>query len=436
MAHVTRLFVLSTLLTFACPVHAAEGTERFAWHVQATYVEQHVDTFRSPYSGDNSLTPNQSRQTADVTLYAGARLWRGAELWINPELDQGFGLNDTTGLAGFSSGEAYKVGRSTPYLRWQRAFVRQSWNLGGEPSAIEAGPNQFAGELSADRVVLTVGKFGVGDVFDTNRYAHDPRGDFLNWSVVDTGSFDYAADAWGYTAGAALEWYHGPLALRGGFFDVSDVPNSRHLEPGFDEYQWIAELERRYSIGGHPGKIAATAYSTHARMALLSDAITWGVEHGTVPDPAPVRQARDRQGVSLNLEQEVREGVGLFVRAGTSGGDVETYDFTDIDRTFAGGVNVGAAHWTRAQDTVGLALAVNAISPERRRFLAAGGLGVLVGDGQLVHPGNEQIAEAYYDLRLFDPVHLTLDVQRVHNPAYNRDRGPATIFALRFHVHI
>ena len=436
MTNAFRLLAAGSLVVLAVPSFASEDSGRFAWHLQATYVEQHVDSFPSPYSGANSLTPNRSRQTADVTLYAGARLWNGAELWINPELDQGFGLNDTTGLAGFSSGEAYKVGRSTPYLRWQRAFVRQTWNLGGEQSALDAGPNQFSGEISTDHVVLTVGKFGVGDVFDTNRYAHDPRGDFLNWSIVDTGSFDYAADAWGYTAGAAIEWYRGPWTLRGGFFDVSDVPNSPHLEPGFDEYQWIAELERRFSIGGHPGKIAATAYSTHARMALLADAIAWGVEHGSAPDPAPVRRTRERQGVSLNLEQEIHEGVGLFMRAGSSGGDVETYDFTDIDRTLAAGLNIGAVRWARTQDTVGLAFVVNGISPERRRFLAAGGLGVLVGDGQLVHAGNEQIAEAYYDLRVFDPVHVTLDFQRVQNPAYNRERGPASIVALRFHVQM
>ncbi len=436
MIDATRFSIVGTLLALACPARAAEQADRFAWHAQATYVEQHVDDFKAPYSGGNSLTPNRSRQTADVTLYAGVRLWQGAELWINPELDQGFGLNDTTGLAGFSSGEAYKVGRSTPYLRWQRAFVRQTWNLGGEQSALESGPNEFAGQASSDRIVLTAGKFGVGDVFDTNRYAHDPRGDFLNWSVVDTGSFDYAADAWGYTAGAALEWYHGPWTLRGGFFDVSDLPNSPHLEPGFDEYQWIAEVERHFTVGTRPGKLAVTGFSTHARMALLADAIAWGLARGTAPDPTAVRQTRDRQGVSLNLEQEVRDGLGIFVRAGTSGGNVETYDFTDIDHSLATGMTLGAAHWRGAQDTVGLAFVVNGISPERRRFLAAGGLGVLVGDGQLIHSGNEQIAEAYYELRAFTPVQLTFDIQRVQNPAYNRDRGPATILALRFHVQI
>jgi high affinity Mn2+ porin len=424
------------MLSLAFPAFAAEDSDRFAWHLQATYVEQHVDHFRSPFSGSNSLTPNQSRQTADVTLYVGARLWQGAELWMNPELDQGFGLNDTTGLAGFSSGEAYKVGRSTPYLRWQRAFVRQTWNLGGEHSAAEAACNQFSGEISSDRLVMTVGKFGVGDVFDTNRYAHDPRGDFLNWSVADTGSFDYAADAWGYTAGAALEWYHGPLTLRGGFFDVSDVPNSPYLERGFDEYQWVTELERRYTLGGHPGKVSTTAFSTHARMAQLDDAIAWGTAHGTPPDPKPVRQARERQGLSLNLEQEVREGVGMFLRAGASGGAVETYDFTDIDRSLAAGMTISAARWGSAQDTVGLAFVVNGISPQRRQYLAAGGLGVLVGDGQLIRAGNEQIAEAYYDFSALKPVHVTLDFQRVQNPAYNRDRGPASILALRFHVQM
>jgi high affinity Mn2+ porin len=436
MGNAARLLVSSILLALAYPAYSAEDPDRFAWHLQVTYVEQHVDHFESPYSGGNSLTPNQSRQTADVTLYAGARLWEGAELWVNPELDQGFGLNDTTGLAGFSSGEAYKVGHSTPYLRWQRAFARQTWNLPGELSSVGAAPNEFPGTLSTNRFVLTVGKFGVGDVFDTNRYAHDPRGDFLNWSILDTGSFDYAADAWGYTVGVALEWYRGPWTLRGGFFDVSDVPNSPHLEPGFEEYQWIAELERRFTLAGHPGKVAVTAFSTHARMALLADAIAWGASHDTAPDPAPVRQARERQGVSLNVEQEVHEGVGLFLRAGSSGGNVETYEFTDIDRSLAAGMAISAARWDSFTDTVGLAFVVNGISAERRRYLAAGGLGILVGDGQLPHAGNEQITEAYYTLSMFTPIQITLDFQRVQNPAYNSDRGPALIVAVRVHAQI
>ncbi|MDE2262939.1 MAG: carbohydrate porin, partial [Gammaproteobacteria bacterium] len=108
---------------------AAAAGSRLALYGQATYTEQETGGFRAPYSGPNSLSPAIGRETADATLYVGARLWRGAELWANPEADQGSGLDDTLGLAGFSSGEAYKVGRNAPYFRLQRAFIRQTINL-------------------------------------------------------------------------------------------------------------------------------------------------------------------------------------------------------------------------------------------------------------------------------------------------------------------
>jgi high affinity Mn2+ porin len=407
---------------------------RFAWYAQATYVEQETDRFHAPYAGANSLVPDQGRQTADLTLYLGVRLERDTELWINPELDQGFGLTDTLGLAGFASGEAYKVGDAQPYLRWQRLFVRHTWNVGGEASEVAAAANQFASTAADERVVLTVGKFGVGDVFDVNRYAHDPRNDFLNWSIIDTGSFDYAADAWGYTVGASVEWYKGPWTWRGGFFDVSDVPNSPHLEPGFHEFQLVAEAERRYSLGDRAGKIAVTAYATHARMARLEDAIAYGAANGVPPDPAPVREFRTRHGASMNVEQALADGIGAFVRAGVSGGYVETYDFTDIDRSFAVGLAVDGKRWRRDADTLGLATVINAASSQRRSYLAAGGLGVLIGDGRLPNSSSERIVETYYRLGIGRFVHFTVDYQYVVNPAYNVERGPVSIWAVRLHM--
>src|SRR5262249_33979288 len=168
--------------------------DRFALHGQTTFLGQYALPFHSPYLGTNSLHPNQARQTWDVTLYAGIRLWDGAEFWINPEVDQGFGLSDTHGLAGFPSAEAYKVGARVPYVRLTRFFLRQVIELGGDTQEVTAGSNQFPATTTANRVVLTVGKIGVPDIFDANRYAHDPRNDFMNWALVDTGTFDYAAD--------------------------------------------------------------------------------------------------------------------------------------------------------------------------------------------------------------------------------------------------
>ena len=417
-------------------VAPAASQPRFAIYAQATYTEQETDGFHSPYSGTNSLSPDSGHETTDATLFLGARLWQGAEFWINPEADEGFGLDNTLGLAGFSSGEAYKVGHNAPYLRLQRAFIRQTLNLGGEVSNVDAGANQFAMPQSSDRVVLTVGKMSVVDIFDVNRYAHDPRGDFLNWSVIDAGSFDYAADAWGYTAGGAAEWYIGPWAWRAGVFDLSDVPNSTHLESGFDEYQIDLEAEHRHELFGQPGKLDVTMFESRGRMALLKDAIAYGDANGVLPEVAPVRRYRKRDGISLNLEQQLTANVGIFARLGDAGGNVETYEFTDIDYSASAGVSVSGGPWRRPDDTVGLATVVNEISRDFQQYFAAGGLGVLVGDGQLPHPGHEHILETYYELAAISAVHVTLDYQWAQNPGYNRDRGPVSIFAIRVHAEL
>src|SRR6202142_907443 len=210
---------------------ADDPDQTFAIHGQATYVEQEAGSFAAPYAGANSLSPDHTRETTDSTLFIGARLWAGAEAWISPEIDQGFGLDATLGAAGFPSAEAYKIGRNSPYLRLPRVFVRETLNLGPPTETVEADQMQLAGLRSSDRWGFTVGKFGVTDVFDTNQYAHDPRGDFLNWAAVDAGTFDYAADSWGYTVGATAERYQGAWTLRAGLFDLSDIPNSAHLEP-------------------------------------------------------------------------------------------------------------------------------------------------------------------------------------------------------------
>ena len=52
---------------------------------------------------------------------------------------------------------------------------------------------------SSDRLVITAGKFSVGDIFDYNRYATDVRTDFMNLASVGTATFDNAQDTYGYT---------------------------------------------------------------------------------------------------------------------------------------------------------------------------------------------------------------------------------------------
>ena len=308
----------------------------FAVHGQTTFIEQYAAPFRAPYSGVNSLASNIGRETWDATLAAGFKLWQGAELWIDPEIDQGFGLSNTEGVAGFPSGAAFKIGASVPYPRIQRTFIRQTIDLGGETQKVDADLNQFAGSQTADRLVITVGKFSVSDVFDTNKYAQNPRKDFMNWALIDAGTFDYAADAWGYTYGAAAEWYRGNWTLRGGLFDLSIVPNSTELDPTFAQFQWIGEIERRYAFWGHPGKIAVTGFLSRGRMGSFEDAIALAAVTGGPADIAAVREYRSRGGMSMNIEQEITSDLGAFMRAGWADGDIEPYEYTDVDRTVAG----------------------------------------------------------------------------------------------------
>jgi high affinity Mn2+ porin len=413
---------------------AAAAAEAFAVHGQFTYVEQETSAFNAPYAGINSLTPDRGAETVDVTLYLGARLWPGAEGWIDGEIDQGFGLDDTLGVAGFPSGEAYKVGKHQPYLRLPRAFVRQTLNQGDASQPIDAAANQLRGSRSADRVVITVGKFSVADIFDTNQYAHDPRMDFLNWAAIDAGSFDYAADAWGYTVGAAIEWYRGSWTLRGGLFDLSNVPNSVHLDPGFHEFQSLLELERRHELAGRTGRMLLTVFDSRGRMGLLDDAVQLAERTATAVDIAAVRKYRGRAGASFDVEQQLTPDLGAFARLGKAAGNVESYEFTDIDRTVSAGVSLQGTRWHRAGDTVGLAAINSGISAARERYLNAGGLGLLAGDGRLPHPGPEQIIETYYSVALSQAAHLSVDYQWINHPAFNRDRGPVSVVAVRVHA--
>jgi high affinity Mn2+ porin len=419
---------------------AALDTDRVNFHGQTTFVEQAYPSFRSPYEGANSLPgTGLGRETFDATLYAGVRLWQGAELWVNPEVDQGFGFADTHGVAGFPSAESYKLGAAYPYTRLQRAFVRQTIDLGGETEKVDADINQFAGSRTADRLVLTLGRFAIVDIFDTNKYANNPKTDFLNWSLINAGTFDYAGDAWGYTYGAAAEWYQGRWTLRGGIFDLSATPAggvspaAYGLDPTFDQFQLVGEIEARYELWGQPGKIKATGFLSRGRAGDFADAVALAELTGQPADINAVRSYTSRPGVSLNLEQQVTETLGVFARAGWADGNVEPWDFTDIDRTVSGGVSLSGKPWGRPDDTIGVAGVVNGIAGVHAAFLNAGGLGILIGDGQLPHPGLEQIMETYYSYALSSSTHLSFDYQFIANPGYNTDRGPVNVFSGRVH---
>jgi high affinity Mn2+ porin len=429
----------------APPEQASTAGDVVNFHTQATFTWQGYPAIRSPYEGPNSLPGSgQGRESFDATLFAGVRLWQGAQFWIEPEIDQGFGIGDVHGVAGFTSDEAPKIGSAYPYTRVPKYFMRQTIDLGGQTQKVDADLGQFAGSQTANRLVLTLGKFAVTDIFDTNKYANSSKSDFLNQSLINAGTFDYAADAWGYTYGAAAEWYQGDWTWRGGFFDLSRTPTGGiaaegvNLDPTFGQFQVVGEIERRYQLGGQPGAVKITAFVNNGRAATFSDVLALAQEPGPFFGDAnaalsAARTYDSRPGVSINLQQQIADDMGVFARAGWADGNIEPWDFTDIDGTVSGGVSITGKRWNRPDDTVGIGGAVNAISGVHEAFLNAGGLGIVVGDGMLPHPGLEQIIETYYSYALNSSTHVTFDYQFVNNPGYNTDRGPVNVFSSRLH---
>ncbi len=437
----TRLRAVAALLFGTCGVALADTwnnpgiADDWAVHGQYTFVDQFHPAFTSPYRGANSLDPgSRGDEGMAATIFLGAHLWPGGEIWADPESDQGFGLSDTLGLAAFPSGEAYKVGSAVPYFRLQRLFMRQTIDLGGDEQKIDGSANQFAETRTTNNLIITIGKISAVDIFDTNDYAHDPSKDFFNWAVIDSGAYDYAADSWGYTYGATAELSVDWWTLRGGIFDLSKVPNEKHLETGFRQFEIVAEGEERHTLFGRDGKLKLLGWLNRGWMGSYSDAVALAQQTGTVPNTALVRNYKSRGGVALNFQQQLAGDLGAFARISYNDGSQEAYEFTEINRGLSTGLSLKGASWNRADDTVGAAYILSGISDAAQRYFADGGLGILIGDGRLPHYGLENGLETYYSAQLASWFAATLDYQFIVNPAYNRDRGPVSIFGLRLHA--
>ncbi len=406
-------------------------SDRWEIHGQSTVIGQGYPGFRALYTGPHSLTPApQFQETWSNSLFLNARLWDGGEVYYNPELLQGFGLNNTFGLGGFPNGEAQKSDFPYPHYNTSRLFLRQTFGFGGEQEQIASSQQQLAGKQDISRLTFQIGKFSVLDVFDANAYAKDSRRDFMNWSIWAPGAFDYAADKLGLTYGATAELNQKNWALRAGYFLVDAVSNSNNFDTRvFERGGYVVELETRYQLFSQPGHLRTigffnSTFSGSYRETLDNPALNL--------DIAQTRRGRSKFGYVINFDQALSDNLGLFGRWSWNNGKNEIMAFTDIDNSISLGTSIKGTRWGRPDDTIGIAGVSNGLSRDHRDFLAAGGLGPLIGDGALNYR-RENIIEAYYAYSLNKYLTFTADYQFVNNPAYNADRGPVSIFSGRLH---
>lgn len=401
-------------------------------HAQTTYIQQGYSAFRAAYTGPNSLPPApQTKNTWSTSAFVGIRTWEGGEVYYNPELLQGFGLSNTFGAGGYPNGEAQKSNFPYPHYNMSRLFVRQTFGLGGEQEALESAPNQLSGKADISRLTLQAGKFSVLDVFDGNSYAKDTRKDFMNWSLWAPGAFDYAADKLGLTYGATAELNQRYWALRAGYFLVAATSNSNNFDMKWGERGgYVLELETRYSLLSRPGKLRLIGWLNRTFSGSYRETLDNPLLQ---LDIAQTRDGRTKYGYVVSLEQSITDDLGFFSRWSWNDGRNEIMAFTDIDASLSLGISLKGTGWRRPSDTIGLAGAFNGLSRDHRDFIAAGGLGVLIGDGQLNYR-RERILEGYYSIGLAAGTTLTADYQLITNPAYNADRGPVSIFSGRLHA--
>ncbi len=412
---------------------------RFNIHFQTTYIYQYSARFKSPYSGAYSLSGGEERQNSiTATLFGGARLWKGAAVYLNPELAGGSGLSGAVGMGGSSNGETFRVGDPAPTLYLGRLFYVQEFRIGANRGTDEVEDNANALHTYEPRNHLRIllGKWSLGDMFDINAVSNSPRTSFLNWSLMNTGSWDYAANVRGYTYAAGAELSLGPWAGKLAAASLPFEANGETMETDLRRSVALnAELDRNYQWRGRDGNIRLLGFLNRTHMGVYRLAIDMALQAATVPDISLTQAySRNKYGLSISADQQMSDHLNLFTRLGWNDGKTETWCFTEIDHTAALGATLDGTRWKRPDDEVGLAAVVNGISKDHREYLRLGGQGFILGDGTLNYQP-EAIAELYYNCKVRKQgLWLTADYQLCLNPGYNHDRGPANIASLRVHV--
>jgi high affinity Mn2+ porin len=432
--------------------------EGWNFHGQTTAIPEFDAGFPARYSGPNSLSPNSQIQgTVTANLFLGVPLWQGAEFHADLLMWQGFGLNDGFGIENNPNGDAYKAGTENPRFMFAHFFVRQTVGLGGEQEDVPDGPLTLSGKQDVSRLTITVGRMSAGDIFDRNSYNHDPHSQFMSWSGTNL-AWDYPSDTVGYTTGIVIELNQPDWAVRYGWYQMPSTPNGYTsddrifmwpIEPGdhtsdgefFKQWGMMLELERRWKIDDHPGAIRLqswlergywASYNQATALLLASPPNPNGPQGVEANIPAAAFGFHYKYGFGLNWEQEIARNVGIFGRLGWQDGQTAPATYTDADWTVQLGLSVKGAVWCRPGDTFGLMGNLLGASFQQIAFLHAGGQGISDGDGNLTY-APEMSLETYYDWVIAKNMHFALDYQFFANPAFNRDRGPVSVFELRYH---
>jgi high affinity Mn2+ porin len=414
---------------------------------QANIVFQAHAPFHSPYDGVNSLLGRGEYKTSLIgTLFLGAQIIRtpryNTDLIFNLESAGGRGISEALGLAGFTNLDVVRnpsLG-SVPYMA--RVELHQTIGFSDKMVDNPRTPFSLATSVPERRLEFHIGKLGMPDFLDLNSIGTDSHLQFLNWTVDNNGAWDYDADTRGYTYGIVTEYIDKAWTARYGLGLMPTVANGIDLDWNLRRASGQNfELELRHSLLGpmlppeRKGTLRLLSFVNHAQMGVYRDTINSYLagKDKTLDIATHAQLSTVKYGFGLNAEQELTPNLRVFTRFGWNEGQHESFAYTEVDQTFTVGGDYSGKGWNRAHDKLGLTFVTNAIKKDHQTYLKLGGLGFLLGDGNLNY-AREDIVEAYYNLHTWRGVFYALDAQYVTHPGYNQDRGPVLVESVRMHV--
>ena len=409
---------------------------------QANIIFQAHGGFHSPYSGPHSFLGGGEYKTSLLGTVLTGYAWHmnrrySTDFIVDVESAGGRGLSEALGLAGFTNLDVVRNPNLSvlPYLA--RGEIHQVIGFTSEMVQAARGPLSLSSQLPARRLEIRVGKMSLPDQFDVNSVGSDSHLQFMNWTVDNDGAWDYAADTRGYSVGGLIE-YDSPLwAFRYGIFAMPTVANGISLDWAFSRahgQNWEFDLYKSL-VHGRPGVSRILAYANNAHMGDYRKSVQ-DYFAGLTPTPEITYTERFgalKYGFGWNDEQDITDHLRLYSRVGWNEGQHESFAYTEDDQTVAVGGDYDGGQWGRPVDKIGLTFVSNAIKKDHQNYLHYGGLGFLLGDGNLSY-GREQITEGYYNLHAWKGMYYALDEQFIDHPGYNRARGPVWVESVRAHI--
>jgi len=409
---------------------------------QFTYTWQDLAPFHALYSGKNSLiNTGDNEGTHTYGVYGGSRVTDFLQLYADVEMARGAGVSHAFGLAGITNGDVIRQGSvdlgQGPYLA--RAYARFLIPLAAGRTAVDRAQDQLPGDEPTTRIEIKAGRFALNDDFDLNRYGGSTRYEFMDWGLWQNTAWDFAANTRGYTNAAMVGIEAPRWALRLAAAQMPTFANGNTFDGDVrDAHGLNAEVTIRPAREGTV--IRLLAFDNRARMGIYRQALDVARARDTTPCiSCDDRRGRAKYGFGFNIEQPLADSgnTGVFLRLGWNDGQAEDFAFTETDRVASGGIQIAGTAWRRDADRVGVAAVIGGVSHDHEAYLAAGGLGFLIGDGRLLRYGTENIVEGYYR---FQPprlvfLEITPAIQHIDHPAYNVDRGPLYVYTVRVNLH-